>query len=100
MTVYLGKMSRHHAAKLLCRTNLHGLCLSQLAMSGMAAPSEGSFGEGGGQGPCTSVRESSHHSGGGVHPQMEGQESHRRAYTDDAQVIVFRETFSALVTIS
>ena len=54
-------------------------------MSGMAAPSEGSFGEGGEQGPCMSVRESGH-SGGGVHPHMEGQESHRRAYTDDAQV--------------
>ena len=58
-------------------------------MSGMAAPSEGSFGEGGEQGPCMSVRESGH-SGGGVHPHMEGQESHRRTYTDDAQVCVWK----------
>ncbi len=83
----------------LSSADLHGLRLSQLAMSGMAAPSEGSFGEGGGQGPCASVRESSHHSGGGVHPQMEGQESHRRAYTDDAQVIICRETPCTWVTI-
>ncbi len=68
-------------------TSLSGCLLPQLAMSGMAAPSEGSFGEGGEQGPCMSVRESGH-SGGGLHPHMEGQESHRRTYTDDAQVRV------------